>query len=362
MSQISFKELKKKSDEIFQQYESNFAGKPRATRDLDLLDSLIDSLEELTDDARGSMNGGKDPAKISLLEMARENLDTYKKERREIQAAKERGPTSIEASEVVTWANLTFGKYHRHFAGKDRRTRDLGLLSEIIVELEAVQERMKDVARAEPDLAPNIKVVEENLGLYRSEYRAIEETQRSGDLQEEADTLATLANYQFGLYRDHFAGKSRHTRRTGLLERISHQLQRVQKGMKGLQRRGLVSESNKRNIGIVSENLKVYEKEINEIRKAKDSVTSEQLAGSLGASANEVMAQYREHFAGQNRATRDLEKLTLICDQLAEIAWQMREIQSSEPSEMNAKNLDIVIGNCTTYESEYRKIEEAQAQ
>lgn len=361
MSQPSFKELKKQTDDIYQRYEGHFAGKPRATRDLSLLDELIGELRQLTDQARGSMNGGKDPAMLSLLEMARENLEVYETERKEIVAAKERGPTSVEASEVVIRANLAFGRYHRHFAGKDRRTRDLGLLSEIVGELETVLERMKAVSREEPELRPNIKIVADNLELYRKEYRSIDQAQKEGTLQEEADTLATLANNQFQLYRGHFAGKSRHTRRTGLLARMIKELERIEKGMKGLKRRGLSSPSNDKNVSIVLENLKVYRKELTEIERAKESVTTEQLAGSLGATANEVMGEYREHFAGQNRATRDLDKLSLICDQLGDVAWQMRAIQQEEPTEMNAKNLDIVLGNCTTYEGEFRKIEEAKA-
>lgn len=361
MSQPSFKEFKKQTDEIYQRYEGHFAGKPRATRDLELLDEILGDLEDLVESAKSVLNGGRDPAMISLLEMARENLEIYRTERKEIVAAKERGPTSQAASRVVTRANLSFGKYHRHFAGKDRRTRDLGVLTEIIVELEGTLEEMKKLSAAGDDaLGQNVDVVAKNLELYRKEFRAIEDAQKSGALQEEADTLATLANNQFALYRQHFAGKARHTRRLGLLERMVNQLQRIKKGMKGLKRRGLVSEANDRNMEIVTQNISVYQKELKEISKAKDSLTTEQIAGSLGGAANEVMAEYREHFAGQNRATRDLEKLSLLCDQLADIAHQMRDLQRREPSEMNAKNLEIVIDSATMYEGEYRKVEEAK--
>ncbi len=363
MSKSSFKELKKKSDQIYQRYDAHFAGKPRATRDLDLLDELLGELSDLVNTAKNTLNGSRDPAMVSLLDMAKQNLDVYKNEREAIVAAKEKGPTSALASEIVREANLTFGRYHRHFAGKDRRTRDLGVLTEIIVELERIQQTMKGLIREQnEDLQQNLDVVEKNIEMYRKEYRAIESAQEAGTRQEQADALATLANNQFKLYREHFAGKARHTRRPGLLDRMINQLKRIHKAMAALKRGGLASQPNDRNMGIVSENLKVYKTELAEIEKARESVTTDQLAGSLGGSANEIMAQYRENFAGESRQTRDLELLSLLADSIAEIAFQMRSLQRTDPGEVNAKNLAIVMDAWTMYEAEYRRIEEAKGQ
>lgn len=363
MAKPSFKELKQQVDGIYQRYDGHFAGKPRATRDLELLEELIDELSGVVELAKGSMNGGRDPAIISLLEMAQQNLEVYREERSAIAAAQAKGPTSVMAARVVMEANLTFGRYYRHFAGQTRSTRDLGLMGEIIEELEGVQRRMKAVAKEEGEgLKENLEVVASNLAMYRGEEAAIREARRSGTAEDRADLLATLANNQFKLYREHFAGKARHTRRLGLLERMIEELEEIRGQMRGLKRAGLVSSANDRNMGIVAENLKVYKKEVQEIAKAKASLTTEQIAGSLGGAANEIMAEYRAEFAGQNRETRSLEKLSLLCDQIAEIAVQMRALDQEDPSEMNSKNLDIVLDAWTLYESEYRRIEEAQGQ
>ncbi len=362
MAKMTFKELKTRADDIFQRYDENFAGKPRATRSLELLDGLIGELESLVEEARAGLNGGRDPAMISMLETARENLEVYQKEREAIAQAKAEGPTTAEGTELARRANLTFGRYHRHFAGEDRRTRDLGLLLELIEELDETLKAMKAEEAAGRDMGPNPEIVERNLAMYRREFTAIQEAQASGTRQEQADTLATLANGQFRLYREHFAGKGRHTRRRELLERMVGELQRILGAMNELERQGLDSESNLRNIGIVEENLKVYATELKEIDKAKASVTASQLAGSLGAAANEIMAEYREGFAGKSRSTRSLEKLSLLADQILEVGLQMRALDEEDPSEVNTKNLGIVLDAWALYESEYRRIEEAQGQ
>ncbi len=363
MSQSSFKELKTRAEDVYKRYEAHFAGKPRATRDLDLLDELIGELGDIIDEAKVSLSGGRDPAMVSVMDMAKRNRDTYKEERKKIVAASQGSPTSQEASRVVRLANLTFGRYYRHFAGEDRRTRDTGLLTEIILELEQFEKRMKEIIDEEGDdqLASDLEVVRTNLDTYRDEYREIEKAQETGTAEEQASLLAHLANQQFAIYQNHFAGKPRPSRRPGLLERVINQLKRIHKRMYQLSQGGLASQSNERNMETISQKLDVYESELDKVREARESLTTRQLAGNLGAQANEIMAEYREDFAGQNRATRDLEQLSLICDRVAEIGAQMRQIQREDPLEMNEKNLNIVLDSWTMYESEYRKVEEAQS-
>lgn len=365
MSDSSFKQLKTRAEDVYKRYEAHFAGKPRASRDLELLDELLGELDEVVDEAKQALGSGRDPAMVSLLDMAKRNRDKYREEYHQIEEAKQQGPISEEGGQLVNWANLTFGRYRRHFAGEDRRTRDRGLLTEIILELEWIEDEMSTLIEEESDqqegLGSDLQVVRSNLETYRDEFRAIERAQESGTADQQADLLARLANDQFAIYQDHFAGRARTTRRPGLLERVINQLQRIHKQMYGLQQGGLDSAANKRNMETISKKLDVYESELEKIQEARASLSTNELAGSLGAEANDIMAEYREHFAGENRATRDLELLSLICDRMAEIAYQMRAIQRDEPLEMNEKNLGIVLDSWSLYESEYRKVEQAQS-
>lgn len=362
MTKLNFKELKDRAEGIYQRYDAHFAGKSRATRDVSLLDGLIVELESLVETGKGLLNGSKDPALLSVLDMAKSNLDVYRTERGAIAEAQAAGPQAVESSRIITRANLVFGHYHRHFSGKERRTRDLHRMEEIVSELEDVRDMMASMLETYPEvLRPNLEVVKGNLEMYRAEKDRIAEARQTGTLAEQADTLAYLANEQFRIYREHFAGKSRHTRRPALLERLIAELTDVRTQMRGLKNRGLSSESNVRNIDVVTKNLDLYQGEIKEIRTARKNVTAEQYAGSLGAEANSLMDEYREHFAGQNRATRDLERMSRLCDGMREIALQMEALDHESPTEVNSRNLDIVLDTWTMYEGEYKRIEEEKA-
>lgn len=362
MTKPTFKSLKTEAEAIYQTYDARFAGKSRATRDLDLLDSLIERLQAVISQGRNQLNGSRDPALLSVVEMATNNLQIYQNERQAIVEAKAAGPTTHAVSRLATLANMTFARYHRHFAGKQRGTRDIGLLEDIIAVLESLREEF-EAHRAEDatNVVQNVRVIDDNLEMYRSELEHILTARRAGTNNEQADRLATIANEQFKVYRDQFAGKSRPSRRPELLDRVIHQLRAVELEMVRLQKQGLSSDANRRNIDIVRQNLEMYENEAREIRKARAGLTDEQLAGTLGGAANEVMAEYREHFAGKERRTRDLDLLSKLCDQMGEICRQMNELEQTSGIEMNSKNLEIVIDTLQMYEQEYRYVEEAKA-
>ena len=131
--------------------------------------------------------------------------------------------------------------------------------------------------------------------------------------------------------------------------------------MRALNSTGARNPTNTKNIQIVLDNLTMYRSELAEIRKARETTTLEELAGSLGGSANDTMQQYGQHFAGQNRATRDEKLLSAMCDELYELALQMREVSDAAPAlEINQKNLSIVLDNLSMYQQEYQRIVEAK--
>ncbi len=362
MSKPTFQEIKAEADSIYQTYESRFAGKSRATRNVDVLDGLIQQLKALIDSGRSLQNGSRDPALISVLEMASSNLDVYTMERSAIIEAVASGPSSAAVSAVISDANLAFSAYHRHFAGKDRRTRDLGILDELIADLEIIEARFEAERGDEPEIvATNIKIVRDNLGLYRGERDQILAARRSGTQAEHGDALAAIANGQFKIYRENFAGKSRNSRRPALLERMIEQLENTLQSMVKLQGSGYREDSHRKNMDIVRQNLEMYRAELKEIRNALADMTFEQDAGNYGAAANQVMDQYREHFAGQDRNSRDLDLLSSLCDQMGELKRLMTELAARESLDANEKNLEIVSDTIVMYEAEYRNVEQAQA-
>lgn len=360
MPKPTLSDIKSKAEGIYQRYDAGFAGKPRATRDLVQLDELIDDLEQLIEDARTLLNGSRNPGVIALIDTAKDNLESYRNERQSIVELK-KNPTTVEAADVANRANRIFDVYGRHFAGEDRSTRDARLLDDMVESLQAIRARMEQlVERGADSTQKDLDVVNRELDMYREETNQIRAAYRSGTPNDRVNRLASLANSQFALYNAQFAGKGRTTRRPELLERMIANLEEYRGMMRQVQQSGFASTMNANNIRIVGENLEMYRKELEEVRDVRASTSPNDLAGMLGGAANELMAEYRENFAGQNRTTRDLDHLSNLCDGLWEIARQMEMLRGEPELDFNDKNLQIVHESWATYENEYKRIKEAQ--
>lgn len=360
MKKPTLNELKTQSDEIFEIYRARFAGQPRATRDLNEIRNLIRRLSDLVDEAKVLMNGGRNPAVVSLVETAQENLARYREEEAAIAQAQS-NPYSVEGARLASAANRVFDCYTRHFAGKDRATRDPRLLQELIEELERLKKTMQVIAdKGIEATQKDLDTVNAQLNMYKQEVALIERAQQEGDDQERASRLAQLANAQFALYNSHFAGKRRATRRPELVQRMIGNLEAILGDMENLDKGGFQSDANKNNMKIVRDNLDMYRTELTEIRTAREGASLEDLAGMLGGAANDTMQQYRENFAGKDRRTRDLSLLNTLCDELRYIGMQMDAIARTIDVEFNEKNLDIVNEARAMYEAEFREIVTAQ--
>jgi regulator of replication initiation timing len=359
---MSVEEMQREAREIFETYDAEFAGQPRASRDLELLDDLIERLEGLLERARTKLNGGENDALVSVIEQGSENLEIYRTERRAVLEVREGGEGPLRASRLATWANAEFHRYRRHFAGEGRPTRDLELLNEMMTELSEIRDGMEelleetDVEGLEEDLA----TVEDNLEMYREERERIAEARQDGTLEERASYLAAAANEQFAVYSDLFAGKDRVTRRPKLLRRVIRNLEQIGRRMEELDEEGAPGPQNEQNLGIVEDNLEMYRDELEAVGEARERVDPERLAGRLGSAANQVFETYRDEYAERDRTTRDLEQLGRMCDELYHLARQMEGIREKHGLEMNEENLSVVLENLSLYQSEYDAIADTQ--
>lgn len=362
MANLTLAQIRLQLDQVASEYDARFAGQSRVSRDLNDLNSLVRRAQQLLQDLE-KLPKSKDRAEVE--QAARDAINLYDAERKEIMKARSLGPGFEEFSTLRGEANFVFSKYHRHFSGKARNTRDLGLLAEMIADLEGIEESMTELApelKGQPGVAEDVALVSDNLKMYRAERAEIIEARAMGTPDEQASALAEVANAQFNLYEAHFAGKSRATRRPELLQRMIDNLTETLQRMQALRSDGLRVEYNEQNIGIVEQSLGTYRTELAEIRKARQTTKIADLQGMLGGAANEVFEAYRKGFAGQDRRTRDLDLLTTICDQLAEIGKQMASLGAFEPTDQNTKNLQIVTDQRVLFEREYTMIEEAKAQ
>lgn len=356
--------LGKELEELDRDYASGFAGQSRLTRDLALLDKIIARGTSILQRIDKIPSAAQGPDLLRLRESAVQNLDLYAQERVAIQRAQEVGPVFEAFSIEATNANLVFARYARHFAGKDRSTRDLALLGELVEELKQIDKRMTSLVEESnaQDFERDRKVVRDNLAQYQKEIELIDNAQKSGTPEQRAGVLATLANNQFAVYQAHFAGEPRVSRRPALLMRIISSLKKIHERMVGYRDGGLDLDFNTRNIGIVEDRLKIYENELGEVRKVRQATSMPDIMGELGGAANKLFDDYRSGFADKARTQVDLDMLGTICDKLSEIRRQMSEMSWAEENEMNTKNLEIVTEQLVMFEGEYEAVVAAKAQ
>lgn len=351
-------EFLRRADQLHGRYRYLFAGKPRATRPLDQMDGLIRDIEALAADATTS--GASQDARTTIDE----RRDLYVKERDAIRSARALGPSFVRGTELSTRARLVFDQYGRHFAGQSRRTRDVALLVELIGELETIEHElggiMEDLDAS--NLADDLQSVRTSIGQYRDEVDAIHAARADADAESLMSDLARTANSQFSIYRTHFAGKDRLSRRPALLRRVVTTLEELEASMKKLQAdlSGEPAETNARNAGIVADRLTSYRAESNEIGRVRESTTPESLIAALGRAANAIMDEYNGHFAGQDRATRDLGLLGDLIDRLWQIEQQMNGLDRALAEPTNARNLQIVHDTMQVYIAEHAAIVEVQ--
>jgi hypothetical protein len=246
------------------------------------------------------------------------------------------------------WARILSGRYHRHFGGRDRATRDLLELDEIVAALEPVALRLKG---SDGDSALR------QLEILRTERPKIVDAQSRGSNEERVSRLATRANDQFAIYRQVFAGQERASREPQLLRRMVAALRRISGEMEGLRSAGVKSEQNDKNLGIVASRIEDWGGEIAAIESTQTEL-GEKLPSYLARAANAVFQSYRDEFQGKSRAASDPDRLHVLCELLHPIARRMSRVEGDDDT--NAQNIRHVVEHLDLYEREVTLIVQAR--
>lgn len=351
-------DISRQVDEVSNRYQALFAGQPRISRDARQLEQMVRDLEAL----RPKLGALASSEREALTTRIQEAIDLYRAEAAAIRTAQSAGPEAFAAHRLASWAYLGFARYRHHFAGQSRGSRDLNLLGELIADLEVLESDMKAQAKvlSTDELQEALRLTGEQLQLYHEERRAIAQLRTEGTQMELADRFAGLANAQFALYSTHFAGKPRLSRRPMLLERIIDSLSQIEERMRALEAQGHLDDRHLKNVEIVQGRLAAYRKELEEIQKVRSRTDFSSLINALGGAANKVFEEYRTHFAGQDRATRELPRMVSLFDALYDIGRQMDDLQQVRHDGTNQRNLQIVLDNLRMYDREHTAIQEAQ--
>ena len=356
MSSDRLAQFTARANQAHERYRREFAGRSRIGRDPQVLDGLVAQLQQVLVEC-DSVEGSE-----ALRGTIEERITLYRNERKAIADAQAGGPDVAAAFRLHDWSWMDGRRYARHFAGQGRSTRDLGLMLEMLEgerrrksEMERIAARHDEGWRAE-----TIEAMSQGVKLYSGEAEAIAETRAGLSAGQKAQTLASLANAQFQLYRTHFEGQSRRTRRPALLERIIGQLQDIASAMEALDKGGLDSDANRGNIQKVRDRVRHHQEELTKVKQARASTTPADLSGAYADEANTLFNEYRERFAGRARKDVDAAALSGLCDRILLVAQNMGDLYATSALPGVDKNLLITLDNLKAYEREWSRIQEAQ--
>ena len=351
--------LKERAARMNAKYDAYFAGQPRHSRDPSLLDELVKEANALVS-AAGNLNSS---TAQQIETDAKDSGELYAREAKVIREIQDSGTELFLAHEYRAWARMVFERYHRNFAGHSRSDRDLALLHDMTAELGRLDDELAKLEHRvdETFIRETREEIAKNSELYVSEGQAIDALRNGGPLDERADHLATAANVQFARYGQFFANKQRRSRSTSRLTGMLNQLESIHGAMTTVANEGFEHDSNGQNIGIVEERLRFYRSEFDAIQSARGDGSFEDLITSLGKAANDVFEVYSNEFAGQDRATRNLDSISMLCEELYDLARQMDQLDRVRDNDQNQHNLAVVLDRVRTYNREYREIKKAKA-
>jgi hypothetical protein len=265
------------SDLSMSRYQRNFAGQDRRTRDLGLLEEIIDDLHAIRQAMRAVHNEAAGPKLDEAITNVERVLELYTKEREAIRTARRTGSLSEQGSRLAELANRQFARYTMLFAGQSRLSRHTRTLERILTALEEIRRGMQSLKLAgfnNRNNDQNITLVDERLRAFRQELVNIQQAQQGRPLGERISGLATAANEIFSGYREQFAGKSRDQADQDLINRLFERLWPIAREMDKIDDAGQASEAdeetNTRNLRIVTDNLVLYAREFDAIRQARN--------------------------------------------------------------------------------------------
>ncbi|MCC6625710.1 MAG: hypothetical protein IT385_31030 [Deltaproteobacteria bacterium] len=369
MAKATLQSIRELSDKLHNRWTREFAGKPRHSRDLAALEKLVDKAATLVRKAK-QIPGDKGD---ELEKVVRERLTLYTTERDAIAEVKYVRTEVAEVHRLGLEIDRALAVWRRHFGGRDRRSRDLALLDQLIARLQRSVARLRELAPANPDV---VKVealdgVVTQLEVMKDERSEIDKAKRSLAAADRPGVLLAEAAQHIDRFRVHCGGQPRPTCSLAIVDAVVAGLRGIVLELRGLElseshgqpgSAGPSGSAHAQALPSLEQQLNAFTLERDSIAKAIAETPVRERGGQLALVANRLFELYQKQFAGQSRATRDLKLLSDINDRLSDVAEQMATIDREHDEPLNRKNVPIVEERARRYEAEWLEIAKAKTQ
>jgi hypothetical protein len=337
MAKATIQYVQTQSDKLHGRWTREFAGKPRHTRDLGELERLIEKTAVLAKKAKGIPGEKGDAVEKVVLE----RLKLYRDERDSIAEAQYDRPEVGEIHQLGIAVDRAMATWRRHFAGRDRRTRDLVRLDDLLASLGRAVPRLTELAETHPEVKKeNLESLAGQLEVFKDERDEIVKLRKAAEPATRAAMLLAEAQSTLDRYRV-----------LGALRATKAQIIELDLG-----------DSQTENLNVLTQHITAWETERPLIAKAREEIQARDLTNQLGLVANKLFQIYQQQFAGQDRATRNLQLLSDVCDRLGDVSDQMAAHDLTSAEKINRKNTPLVEDRVRRYETEWIEIAKVKAQ
>jgi hypothetical protein len=362
MSRGTLESLKALGAKLDARWSREFAGMPRHTREIDVLDKMVEKAASIVRKAKPLKGTAADALKAS----GAERLALFQKERAAIAEARYDKPEIGEVFRIGRDVDADYARWRRHFAGQDRRTRDLALLEGLVARLKAAHARLVAIQAGQPEVvgAEFVRDLGTQVELLRDELSEISKARRALVGADRVIAAVSVAHGAVRRYRTHFAAQSRLAADSLLLESLiavmEASLAEADAVAETVWSEHAQAADLARDLGTLREELGIWLNERPLIAAAQAAATPEARGAALATVANALFSRYQQDFAGQARATRDLALLTTLCDRLTDVDGQMRALSELTSDPVLRKNQAIVEERLRLWEAEWMEISRAK--
>jgi hypothetical protein len=316
MVDISF-ELQERLQACHEQYVLHFADQVRLTRDVGMLDALLAEVRSVFELA--SHKGD-----AAVADAAQRQTLVYEQERSTVVAAQqEAGVSGRAAAHLARRTSLVMHRYTRHFAGRDRPSRDLGLLGECRHDLQALYSALLPLSEAQAALCKQF------VDLCDTEAEHIAHSRRQGSAAQQAAGLAAAANTLMETYVQCCMQRRRLAVRPLLLGRLVHQLKALLGGMQTLRDSGLSLPHHGQAVEALQGQLRVWGQEHAHTAAAHLKASVQDRAEALSGELDDLLTAYNTLMDGAVGAPGGHPLRTdmgALCDRMDELWRQLRDL------------------------------------
>jgi hypothetical protein len=331
----------RESNQLFRQYDTAFAGQPRASRNLAELQSITAAASTLVQRLEGVPREQRD-ALPGLLTNTRASRDFYLAEVGAVEEAQRLGPTYPIFARLSTHAAALITSYNRLFSGRPRLLQDSVVLESIIERLSTIHGSLRELAAATPSpmYDGDALALDRCLNELRIEYSAILDLEKADAGPDSNHVFAALINEQLRAWRRATAGRPAARLRPRMVQTRIRCAERLLERLQHVAVMRQPDPVRERNAALLRGHLDLLRQVVDQLATERAKFWPAVLLKALADAARALYRRYEDEYVGRDVLLISIGGLESMCDELHELLCDVDELDPQRKEEGTEGTLD----------------------